>query len=185
MKRIFQTIFLALLASLSFTACTEDDNSENNPSNSNRPLQGKYIRFLSGTLRWEAEASELGSLYVKTSDLENPQWYDIVACTEDVNDFNIEYYRHHLFLHIKLNEEGMPENFQAIYYKDKNTERVGEFALMLQSIDGTVSIEREQDKLSGEFIGTMQNMTNPSDIRHTRFTFHELPISTVNKSENQ
>ena len=32
MKRIFQTIFLALLASLSFTACTEDDNSENNPS---------------------------------------------------------------------------------------------------------------------------------------------------------
>ena len=79
----------------------------------------------------------------------------------------------------------MPENFQAIYYKDKNTERVGEFALMLQSIDGTVSIEREQDKLSGEFIGTMQNMTNPSDIRHTRFTFHELPISTVNKSENQ
>lgn len=185
MKRTLQTIFLALLASLTFTACTEDDDTERQHANGNRPLQGEYIRFTSGTLLWEAEASELGSLYAKTSDMENPQWYDIVACTEDVNDFNIEHYRHHLFLHIDLKDDGTTGKFQIIYYKDKNTERVGEFALMLQSTGGTITLERNQDKLSGEFTGTMQNMSDHSDTRQTRFVFHELPISTINKSENR
>ncbi len=181
MKRLTEVLFFAFLASLFFSACAEEENEDANPPAGNRVLQGEYIRFASGSLLWEAEADELGSLYAKTSDVDNPQWYDIVACTEDVTDFNIELYRHHLFLHVDLNDEKAVESFRIIYYKNKNTERLGDFELMLQSMSGTLSIDIEGDKLSGEFVGKMQNMSDPSDVRQSRFTFHRLPLSPTAK----
>ncbi len=178
-RRLFSTLVLAL-SSVLFFACKEENEQTITPEEDNIPAFGQYIKFQSADLTWEATSENLGSCYAKTPNAENPEWYDLVVCTEDVTDFDIEHYTNHLFLHADLDSLGEVRNFNIIYYKDKNTEQRGDFELMLTKYDGSLSLSRNGDSLSGEFIGRMQNSAMPSERRQSRFVFRNIPIEPLN-----
>ncbi len=180
MKTNLISLFTILISCFLFFACNPDKDNNNSTEEDFIPTSGKFVRFQSGSLQWQALQSELGSGYVKTDNSENPQWYDIVLCSEDVNDFSIEHYNHHLFLHVDLDSAYQVEDFNIIYYKNKNTERQGDFELMLTKHDGTLTLSRSGDSLSGEFNGKMRNNASPNDIRQTQLIFRNLPIEAIN-----
>lgn len=178
-KSLFQ-IFLSAFCCMFFCACGEENEQIITPEEDNIPAYGQYIKFQSASLTWEATAESLGSCYVRCPNAENPEWYDLVVCTEDVTDFDIEHYTNHIFLHADLDSLGEVRNFNIIYYKDKNTEHRGDFELMLTKYDGSLSLSRNGDSLSGEFIGKMQNSALPSERRQSRFIFRNIPIEPLN-----
>lgn len=178
MKRILLCVLFTLSCSIVLSSCEKDGEREG----SARPLNGKYICFSCDGVKWKAAGNALGSCYAKVPQIESPQWCDVVACTEDVTDSDVERYEHYVFLHISLDSTGSATGFQMEYYKDKSTERQGDFELMMRGYDGRVYIENmDVDEISGCFLGRMQNVVNPSDVREVRFDFQDVPISEIYK----
>ena len=79
---------------------------------------------------------------------------------------------------------GSVKNHRSIYYKNKNTERSGDYELYLVSLDGELSIVRKDDRLSGVFEGRLQNTSRTSDVRKGRFEFRNIPIEIINQGSN-
>lgn len=183
MKRIVRLIGLFALVAPLLCACEGEDMAFDGLPGLQAPENGEYVCLDFKNLQWKAVKDQMGSCYVKTNS-QNPLWYDLVVCTEDVTDFSIDYYHHYLFLHIDLDSLGSVKNHRIIYYKNKNTERSGDYELYLVSLDGELSIFREDDRLSGVFEGRLQNTARSSDVRKGRFEFRNIPIETINKGTN-
>lgn len=178
MKRILLFFVFTLSCSIVLSSCEKDGEGKE----SSRPLNGQYICFSCEGVKWEAAGNALGSCYAKVPQMESPHWCDVVACTDDVTDSDVERYGHYVFLHINLDTAGGAAGFQMEYYKDKSTERQGDFELMMRGLDGRVYIESlDSSEISGYFFGRMQNVVNPSDIRAVRFDFQDVPLSEVYK----
>lgn len=175
MRRFLLYFSALLVCSFGFTSCEKNEADEAVKDEETIPAFGQYISFSSGNLRWKG-AEDLGSCYAKTSDPSNPSWYDLVVCTEDVNDFDIDFYHHYLFLHLDLDSVKNVKSFRLQYYKGKNTERVGDFELFLSEKSGSVTLSQIGDSISGEFVGTLRNNADPTDTRPSRFTFRNIPV---------
>lgn len=177
MRKLMLSIWVVLTVFL-FSACESGLVDLGMPPGLNRPSNGEYVGANFGDETWEAVKDNLGSCYAKF-DSENPSWYDVVICTEDVNDFEIDYYRKHLFVHIDTDSLNDVRDFRIIYYKNKNTERSGDYELNLESIDGTMQIFENAGRLSGVFEGRMRNTGRSSDIRQCNIVFQDVPLSSV------
>lgn len=178
MKRILRFLSVLFASVFVFSSCEPIDPFIGGFTDLNRPEKGQYIGMEFGDEAWYAIEEQLGSCYAKY-DSENPNWYDAVACTEDVSDFSIEYYRKYLFLHIDLDSIGRVSNFQIIYYKNKNTERSGDYELNLVSLDGKMQVFEKDGKLSGVFEGRMKNTARSSDVRESRIVFQDFPLQSI------
>lgn len=183
MERILRLIGLIALVAIGLCACEGENAAFDGLPGLQAPENGEYVCLDFKHLQWKAVKDQMGSCYVKTNS-PNPLWYDLVICTEDVTDFSIDYYHHYLFLHIDLDSLGSVKNHRIIYYKNKNTERSGDYELYLVSLDGELSIVRKDDRLSGVFEGRLQNTSRTSDVRKGRFEFHNIPIETINQGSN-
>lgn len=175
MRRFLLCFSAFLLCAAGFASCEKNDPDLPFSDKETVPAFGQYISFSSGDIRWEG-TENLGSCYAKTSNPAEPSWYDLVVCTEDVNDFDIDFYRHYLFLHIDLDSLQNVKAFRLQYYKNKNTERVGDFELFLSELDGGVTLSKIGDSLSGEFAGTLRNNADPTDTRPSRLCFRNIPV---------
>lgn len=169
---------ICCVGGLLFCACETGVPYMNTPPGLNRPLSGEYIDMMFGDESWVAIGDNLGSCYAKFDSV-NPLWYDVVICTEDVNDFSIEHYRKHLFIHIDTDSSNNVRDFRIIYYKNKNTERSGDYELNLESLDGTMHITVNDGRLSGAFDGRMRNTGRSSDIRRSTIIFQDVPLSSI------
>ncbi len=170
-------VFLLLVSffALSFFAC------EDKPSTTADDfLQGKeLIYFSQDSDVWKAKIKDLGSCYAVVDNKENPTWCDIVVCTEDLKDFDVELYHKYLFVHFQLSENSIPKNIIAEFYKNKNAQQAGVFDLMLTPKNLSLLIhELNGEEISGKLIGQMQSKVNAEDVRDVMFVFKDIPIKT-------
>lgn len=171
-------VFLLLVSffALSFFACKDKPQSSKDEF-----LQGKeLIYFYQDSEEWKAEIKDLGSCYAVVDDKENPTWCDIVVCTEDLKDFDIDLYHKYLFVHFQLNENLTPKNLIAEFYKNKNAQQAGVFDLMLTPKKLELYLQDFNEKeISGTLLGQMQSKVNADDIRDVLFVFKNIPIKTT------
>ena len=176
-------VFLLLVSFfiLSFYAC-EDKPA----SNTDEFLQGKELIYFSQESDvWKAKIKDLGSCYAVVDNKENPTWCDIVACSEDLKDFDIELYHRYLFVHFEFSENSTAKNIIAEFYKNKSAQSAGVFDLMLVPKQLQIQInELKSEKISGEMTGKMQNKVNAEDIREVRFVFKDIPLKTTDELKN-
>ena len=173
-------VFLLLVSffALSFFACEDKPGA-----NTDEFLQGKQLIYFSQESDvWKAKIKDLGSCYAVVDNKENPTWCDIVVCSEDLKDFNIELYHKYLFVHFQLDENSIPKNIIAEFYKNKNAQQAGVFDLMLtpKKLDILV-YEINKDEISGKLFGQMQNKVNADDVRDVVFVFKNIPIKTTDE----
>lgn len=146
-------------------------------------LEGKeLIYFSQDSDVWKEEIKDLGSCYAVVDNKENPSWCDIVVCTEDVKDFNIDLYHKYLFVHFEVSENSAPKNIIAEFYKNKSTNQAGVFDLMLVGKRLELIVKDfNQETISGKLFGQMQSKVNSSDVRDVVFVFKDIELKTTDE----
>lgn len=174
-------LILISLIAVFFSACEERPTA-----NSDDFLEGKELIYFSQESEvWKAEIKDLGSCYAVVDNKENPTWCDIVACSEDLKDFDIELYRRYLFVHFEFSENSTAKNIIAEFYKNKSAQSAGVFDLMLVPKHLQIQInELKSEKISGEMAGKMQNKVKSEDVREVRFVFKDIPLKTTDELKN-
>jgi hypothetical protein len=171
-------LLLVLLSVVSFFACEE----RNNQDDYEKMFDVESIYFSQDSDVWKAKAENLGSCYAVVDNKTNPSWCDVVVCTEDLKDFDVDLYGKYLFLHFDLDENKNPKNVRAEFYKNKSAQNAGEFDLMLVSKQLQVYIkDLNEETITGRVYGTMQNITNTSDVRDVVFYFKDIDLKTSNE----
>ena len=163
---------------LSYFSCEETTTSSTDDF-----LEGKeLIYFSQASDVWKAKIKDLGSCYAVVDNKENPSWCDIVVCTEDLKDFDIELYHKYLFVHFEFTETLTPKNIIAEFYKNKSASQAGVFDLMLVKKQLELSIkDLKEEKITGRLFGQMQSKVNSSDVRDVMFVFKDIPIKTADE----
>ena len=170
-------LFLSLFAviALLFVSCEEKDKVEEFEFMQN----GEVIYFSQDSDIWQAKPEDLGSYYAVVDNKENPTWCDIVVCSENLKDFDVEILRKYLFLHFEFSENQTPKNIIAEFYKNKSANQAGVFDLMLVHKRIEVSLrDLNEEKISGKMIGQMQSKVNSNDVRDVVFVFKDIPLKT-------
>lgn len=169
-------LYLVFLFAILFIACEDKDDDRLEFEDL---LRDESIYFSHNSDRWIEQIANLGSCYAVVNDKTNPSWCDIVVCTEDLKDFEVDLYGKYLFVHFDLDENKQPKNIIAEFYKNKSTQNAGEFDLMLIAKNLNLFIEDfDAEEISGQMIGQMQNKANSEDIRDVLFYFDDIKIKT-------
>lgn len=168
-------LLLILFSVFSFFACDE----RNKPDEYETMFDVESIYFSQASDVWKAKAENLGSCYAVVDNKENPSWCDVVVCTEDLKDFDVDLYGKYLFLHFDLDENKNPKNIRVEFCKNKSARNAGEFDLMLIKKNVELHINNlNEEIITGRLFGTMQNVANSSDVRDVLFYFKEIKIKT-------
>ena len=171
-------LILISLIAVFFSACEERPTA-----NSDDFLEGKELIYFSQESEvWKAKIKDLGSCYAVVDNKENPTWCDIVACSEDLKDFDIELYHKYLFVHFEFSENSTAKNIIAEFYKNKSAQSAGVFDLMLVPKKLELYINNlTEDKISGRLFGQMQSKVNSEDIRDVLYIFKDIPLITTDE----
>jgi hypothetical protein len=176
----FSKHFLVLISFIAvfFSACKEKPNASTDDF-----LEGKELIYFSQESEvWKAKIKDLGSCYAVVDNKENPTWCDIVACSEDLKDFDIELYHKYLFVHFEFSENSTAKNIIAEFYKNKSAQSAGVFDLMLVPKKLELYINNlTEDKISGRLFGQMQSKVNSEDIRDVLYIFKDIPLITTDE----
>lgn len=169
----FYLLLISFFA-ISFFAC-----DEKNPDEYETFFEQESIYFTQSSEVWQEKADNLGSCYAVVNDRENPTWCDVVVCTEDLKDFDVDLYGKYLFLHFDLDENKNPKNIRLEFYKNKSAQNAGEFDLMLIKKNIELHINTlNEESITAKAFGQMQNVANSSDVRDVLFYFKEIKIKT-------